>query len=157
MASLMDVKSSNSHVIMYFHITLASLTVLFMIGSDIFVRFSRHAQPTQANASSIIINTIPFSTLNISIALTMVVNIIARIFGETLVLGVHASLILATLLVTNKMAQKHLRLRLRQNYDSLTIGRSNNLRLLQNMDSFTIRRSNRVEPVVSVALVPIRD
>ena len=137
LAFLMGVKGSNSHLTMYFHITAVCLSVLFMIGSDIFVRFSRHSQPTPANAPTTIVNTIPFSTLNTSIALTIVVNVILHMFGVTLVMGVHATLIMATLLLTNKRALNHLRLRLRQNFDSLSIGRSNR--------------------VVSIALVPIRD
>ena len=142
MALLMDVEEPKSHVIIYFHATSASLTVLFMIGSDIFVRFSRRSQPAPANASTTIINTIPFSTLNISIALTVVVNIIMSMFGATMINGMQSSLILAALLVTNRKARKHVRIRVRQNIDSLTIGRLS---------------SNRVEPVVSIALVPIRD
>ena len=145
----------------YFHITCATLTALFMIGSDIFVRFYRRSQPTQVNApSSTIVNTIPFSNLNTSIALTMIVHIISNMLGVRLVRdGVSASLILATLLLTNKGAGKHLRIRLRQKFDSLTIGRINNFRLgvRQNFESLTIGRSHRVEPVVTIALVPIRD
>ena len=145
LAMLMDAEGSksNSHVNVYFHITSASLTVLSMIVSHTVVRFSRRSQPSSDNASTAIINTIPFSTLNISVALALFVNIILAMFGVTLVNGLMASLILAGLLVTNKKARKHLRLRLRQNIDSLTIGRS---------------RSNRVDPaVVSIALVPVRD
>ena len=139
----MDVEEPKSHLMIYFHATSATLTVLFMIGSDIFVRFSRRSQPTPANAStSTIINTIPFSTLNISIALTVVVNMIMSMFGATMVNGMQSSLILAALLVTNRKARKHVRIRMRQNIDSLTIGRLS---------------SNRVEPAVSIALVPIRD
>ena len=142
LALLMDVESPKSHVMIYFLVTSASLTFLFMLASDIFVRISRiSSQPSPPNASpTIIINTIPFSTLNISIALTIVVNIIMITFGVVLAPGIPATLLLATLLTTNKKARKHLRLRLRQKIDSLTIG-----------------RRNRVEPIVSIALVPIRD
>ena len=158
-AFLMGEKGSNSHLITYFHITAASLTVLFMTGSAVFVRFSRRSTPTPANAPTTIVNTIPFSNLNTSIALTIAVHIISNMLGVTLVMGVHGSLILATLLSTNKGARKHLQHRLRQNVDSLTIGRSVNLRLhlSQKMESLGIGRSHRVEPAVSVALVPIRD
>ena len=79
----MGVKGSNSHVIKYFHITAASLTVLFMIGSDIFVRFSHRSEPTLANAPTAIVNTIPFSNLNTSIAVTIAVNIVSAMFGVT--------------------------------------------------------------------------
>ena len=167
---------SNSHVVVYFHIAAATLTFLSIIGSDIFVRVSRRLQPSSqpnsqqpssTNASTVIVNTIPFSTLNLSIALAVVVNIISAILGVWLVNGLQASMILAGLVVTNKNVRKHLRLRLRQNMDSLTIGRSNQVQpigqgqgqgqgqdLRQNLDSAT---RNRVEPVVSIALVPVRD
>ena len=117
----MNVKGSKYHVIKYFHLIAVGLTVLFMIGSAVFVRFSRHSQPTSANAPTTIVNPIPFSSLNTSIALTLALNIILRFFGVKMVLGVHASLILTILLVTNKRSLKHLRLRLRQNIDSFTI------------------------------------
>ena len=152
----MDVKmGSNSHVIEYFHITCVSLTFLFMICSDTFVRFSRQSPPTSANPNhTTIINTIPFSNLNTSIALTIVVHIISNMLGVRLFMGVHASLVLATLLLTNKRVGKHLRIRLRQKFDSLTVGRSDNLCVRQNFKSLTIGRINRVEPVVTIALVP---
>ena len=166
LAFLMDVKSPNFHLIFYFHITFISLTLLFMIGSDIFVRLYRRSKPTPVNApSSTLVNPIPFLTLNISIVLTIVVNIVAKMFGLTLfnnntgntvILGELASLILATLLLTNKGALKHLRLRLRQNFDSATIGRSSSLPLFVRKTIESLR-NNRVEPVVSIALVTVRD
>ena len=85
------------------------------------------------------INTVPFLTLNISITLTVFFGIIVNIFGVSLV-NTEPTMVLAAMLATNKMARKHLRLRFRQNMDSLTIG-----------------RTNRVEPVIAVALVPIRE
>ena len=135
-----DIPSSRSHVIIYFHATSSTLTALFMIGSEIIARFSCHSQPVSTNPSPIIINAIPFSTLNISIALTIVVNIILTILSLNVVNGIQLSVVLVALFVTNKKARQHLRIRLRQNLDSLTVG-----------------SSSKVAPVVSVALVPIRD
>ena len=135
-----DIPSSRSHVILYFHATSSTLTALSMIGSEIIARFSRRLQPISTNPSPTIINAIPFSTLNISIALTIVVNIILTILGLNVVNGIQLSVVLAALLATNKKARKHLRIRLRQN-----------------LDSFTVGRSSKVAPVVSIALVPIRD
>ena len=166
---------SNSHVNVYFHIAAASLTFLFIIGSDIFVRFSRRSESSsQPNSqpSSTIVNTIPFSTLNISMTLAIVSSISSAILGVWSGNGLQASLILAGLVATNKNARKHLRLRLRQNMDSFTIGRSNRVEPVdvvlcqgqipdqdpgQNLDSFTIGRRIRVKPEVSIALVPMRD
>ena len=102
--------------------------------------------PLTSNASTTIINTIPFSTLNISIALAIVVNVIlniGRMFGIGVYFGngVQVSLFLAALLATNRKAKKHLRARLQQNLDTLTVG-----------------RSFRVDPAaISAALVVVRD
>ena len=140
LAMLMDIPSSRSHVIIYFHAISSTLTALSMIGSEIIARFSRRSQPISTNPSPTIINAIPFSTLNISIALTIVLNIILTILSLNVVNGIQLSVVLAALLATNKKARKHLRIRLRQN-----------------LDSFTVGRSSKVAPVVSIALVPIRD
>ena len=147
LAMLMDVQKSKSHLILYFHLTSGGVTGLFMIGSEIVASFSRRSQPIPANTNTtfnnnqaLIINPLPFSTLNITIALTIVVNIILNIFGLPVVNGSQLSLVLLALLVTNKKARKHLQIRFRQN-----------------MASYTVGRSSRVTPVVSIALVPIRD
>ena len=147
LAMLMDVQNSKSHLILYFHLTSGGVTGLFMIGSEIVASFSRRSQPNLANTNTtfnnnqaLIINPLPFSTLNIAIALAIVFNIILYIFGLSIVNGSQLALVLLALLVTNKKARKHLRIRLRQN-----------------MESFTVGRSSRVAPVVSIALVPIRE
>ena len=69
-------------------------------------------------------------------ALTIALNIILNMFGLSLVNGIQLSVVLAVLLGTNKKARTHLRIRLRQNLDSLTVG-----------------RNSRVEPEVSIACV----
>ena len=136
----MGLEVPETHVMIFFHAISSSLTVLLMIASEIYVRFSQHgSQSISTNVSTTIINTVPFLTLNISIALTVFFGIISNIFGVSLV-NTEPTLTLAAMLATNKMARKHLRLRFRQNMDSLTIG-----------------RTNRVEPVIAVALVPIRE
>ena len=146
LAMLMDVPESKSHVIPFFHIGLSGVTALLMIVSEIVARFYRSSQPIPASTNTtnqaLIVNPLPFSTLNIAIALSIVFNIILYIFGLSIVNGSQLALVLLALLVTNKKARKHLRNRLRQN-----------------MDSFTVGRSSRVGPVVSIALVnlPTRD
>ena len=138
---LMDVPGSRFHPILYFHLTSGSLTALFMIGSETIARFSRCSQPSPANGTTTITNAIPFSTLNISIVLAMLVKItISKLFGLSLANVIQLSVVLAALLGTNKNAQKHLRLRVRQKFDSLAIG-----------------RRRKVGPAVSIALVPIGD
>ena len=140
-ALLMGLEVPETHVMIYFHAISSSLTVLLMIASEIYVRFSQHgSQSISTNVSTTIINTVPFLTLNISMALTVFFGIIINIFGVSLVNTEPTLITLAAMLATNKMARKHLRLRFRQYMDSLTIG-----------------RTNRVEPVIAVALVPIRE
>ena len=139
---LMEVEGSSSAPVLFFHIMSASLTALAMVGSEIYARCSLSSMPLTSNASTTIINTIPFSTLNISIALAIVVNVTLNIgfevyFGN----GVQISLILAALLATNRKARKHLRARLQRNLDTLSVG-----------------RSFRVHPAaISAALVTVRD
>ena len=137
----MGLEVPETHVMIYFHAISSSLTVLLMIASEIYVRFSQHgSQSISTNVSTTIINTVPFLTLNISITLTVFFGIIVNIFGVSLVNTEPTLITLAAMLATNKMARKHLRLRFRQYMDSLTIG-----------------RTNRVEPVIAVALVPTRE
>ena len=139
----MGLEVPETHVMIYFHAISSSLTVLLMIASEIYVRFSQHGSQsisTNCNVSTTtIINTVPFLTLNISMAVTVFFGIIINIFGVSLVNTEPTLITLAAMLATNKMARKHLRLRFRQYMDSLTIG-----------------RKNRVDPVIAVALVPIR-
>ena len=138
LALLTDDKLPESHVMIYIHALSVSLTALFLFSSDIFVRCCHRSEPAQVNSSPTITNTLPFSTLNISIALTLFVNLFMKMVGVTLANGMHVSLLLVAFIVTNKRARKHLRNRLRQN-----------------MDTFFVGRGNSVEPVVSVALVQL--
>ena len=135
----MDVTLPESHELIYVHAIFVGLALLFLFCSDIFVRCCHRPDSAQVNSSSpIIANTIPFSTLNISIALTLFVNLIMKMVGGTPANGMHVSLLLVAFIVTNKKARKHLRNRLRQN-----------------MDTFFVGRGNSVQPVVSVALVQL--
>ena len=137
---LMDVPESRFHPILYFHLISGSTTALFMIGSEIVARCSRCSQPIPTNGTPTITNAIPFSTLNLSIVLAMVVKIsISKLFGLSVANGIQLSVVLAALLCTNKQAQNHIRLRIRQKLDTLNVGRI----------------SRRVEPSVSIAVVPI--
>ena len=135
-----DHGSNSSSVYFYFHLISVILTAIVMVGSEIVARFSLTPLPAN-NPSSTIINTIPFLTLNISLALAIVFNVILTLSGIRPASGVQLSLTLAALLVRNKKAQKHLRSRLRQKIDSCFIG----------------SRGSRVEPVVTIALVPVTE
>ena len=118
-------------------------TVLVMITSEIFARAMR---PTTTIVHPIcsagfIINHIPFLSLNFSIALPILVHVVTSVFFESLEgpFYLYMSVLLTTLIVTNKLARKHLASRLRQQIDTFTIG-----------------GNNTVPPFVEIALVPLR-
>ena len=91
-------------------------------------------------SAGFVLNHIPFFTLNMSIVLIMVVQIVTMIFFEfSLPFWLIISAVITTILVTNKGARAHVALRLRQQIDSFTIG-----------------GNNTVHPVVEIALVPLR-
>ena len=121
---LLDVEASKSHVIIYFHIMAGSTTAFFVIVSEIVACFSRGS----STPNTATINTIPFLTLNTSLALTMVVNIILGfLFGIPLSKGTQSSLILASLVVTNKNVRKHVKHRFRQKLAFLFIRTSSSI------------------------------
>ena len=87
-----------------------------------------------------IVNHIPFFTLNFSIVLVLVVQTVTVVFFEFRApFWLNASVVLTTILVTNKGARAHVATRLRQQIDSFTIG-----------------GNNANHQVVEIALVPLR-
>ena len=87
-----------------------------------------------------IVNHIPFFTLNFSIVLVLVVQTVTVVFFEFRApFWLNASLVLTTILVTNKGARAHVATRLRQQIDSFTIG-----------------GNKATHQVVEIALVPLR-
>ena len=85
-----------------------------------------------------IVNNIPFFTLNLSIILIMVVQMVTNVFFEfSSPFWLNASVLVTTIFVTNKGARGHVALRLRQRIDSFTNG-------------------GNVHPIVEIALVPLR-
>ena len=132
----MDVTLPESHELIYVHAIFVGLALLFLFCSDIYVRCCHRPDSAQVNSSPTITNTIPFSTLNISIALTLLADLTMKIFAITHASKLLVSLLLVGFILTNKKARKHLQHRLRQKIDTFTIG-----------------RGNSVQPVVSVELV----
>ena len=87
-----------------------------------------------------IVNNIPFFTLNMSIVLAIVVQVVAAVFvGFLFPFWLTFSAVATTILVTNKLARKHVASRLRQQIDTFTIG-----------------GNNTAHPVVSIAVLPLR-
>ena len=91
------------------------ITVLAMVTSEICVRVMRPA-PTIIEpvcSAGFIVNTIPFLTLNFSIVLGIVVHAITGFFFEfDFHIWLHISALLTAILLTNKMARKHVASRL---------------------------------------------
>ena len=88
----------------------------------------------------LIVNSIPFFTLNLSIVLMLVVQTATVFFELQTSILFNISAVLTTILVTNKGARAHVAKRLRQQIDSFTIG-----------------GNNTVHPaLVEIALVPLR-
>ena len=70
-----------------------------------------------------ITNNIPFFTLNLSIVLLLVVQIVTMVFFEfSSPFWLNLSVVVTTIFVTNKGARGHVALRLRQRIDSFTNG-----------------------------------
>merc|ERR1712192_266758 len=117
-------------------------TALAMVTAEICASIMRPASTIIQPVCSIgvIVNSIPFFTLNMSIVMILVVNTVTWVFFEIQSLFyLNLSAILTCILVTNKGARAHVATRLRQQIDSFTIG-----------------GNNTVHPAVEIALVPLR-
>ena len=125
-----------------FFVYSAGLTVLAMLTSEICAWAMRPASQIVHPVCSpgFIVNNIPFFTLNICIVLAIVLQVVAAVFGGFLIpFWLTFSAVATTILVTNKLAMKHVASRLRQQIDSFTIG-----------------GNNTVHPAVSIAVLPLR-
>ena len=150
-------------VSLIFHRAMIGLTAVVMVTSEVCAAIMRPAStsviipphPTALCSVGFVANNIPFLSLNISIVLGMVANIALNIVGYTNgATGIQFSAILACLLASNKKARKHVMLRLRQKYDTMGIGH-------WTCDNVTCPNcdfggNNTVDPVVPIALVPLR-
>ena len=127
-----------------FHRVTIGATLLIMAVSEVSARLMRPATTAVhlpgPEDDFVVENNIPFSSLNLSIMIGIIVIIVRDVvFNSYGARGIPISAVLATLLVSNKKARKHILLRLRQKIDSLAIG-----------------SNNSVHPAVSVALVELR-
>ena len=118
-----------------------------MVGSELSARLMRpattaiHPMPGSTDHFVVVQNNVPFSSLNLSIVLGIIVIIVRDVvfnaFGAD---GIPISAVLTTLLVSNKKARKHVLLQMRQKLDGIVIG-----------------GNNTVHPVVSISLAQVRD
>ena len=135
------------------------LTALVMAISDVFARVIVPA-PTAISPVTctvgFVTNNIPFLTLNFSIVIGIFVNMVMVFFFTAFgAHGVQISAVLTVLLVTNKKARDHLKLRLQQQFDSFTVGGTNLVHPVGWNNSVNPPVSkNAVDPVVSIA--PLR-
>ena len=118
-----------------------------MAGSELSARLMHpkstaiHPLPGPADHVVVIKENIPFSSLNLSIVLVIIVIIVRdAVFNAYGARGIPISAVLTTLLVSNKKAQKHVLLRLRQKLDVIAIG-----------------GNNTVHPVLTISLSQVRD
>ena len=140
------------------------LTALVMAISDVFARVMMPA-PTVIHpldcSVGFFTNNIPFLTLNFSIVIGIFVNMVMiHLFNAFGAHGVQISAILTVFLVTNKKARNHVKLRLQQKFDSFTVGAGTNLVHPSGWTNSVpppLGSNNPLHPVVSVALVPLRD
>ena len=142
------------------------LTALVMATSDVFARVIVPA-PTAISPVTctvgFVTNNIPFLTLNFSIVIGIFVNMVMIVFFNAFgAHGVQISAVLTVFLVTNRKAKNHLKLRLQQKFDSFTVGGTNLVHPVGWTNSvhppvtYSVRK-NAVDPMVSIALVPLRD
>ena len=119
-------------------LTIHGITASSMIAAEFCARIMRPANASTAGnpvilcSPSFIVNNIPFFSLNSSIALVFGLQVTLHAFAKflklnkSLVLRLQMPcLLLIAILATNKLARKHIALRLRQYFDVFTIGRNN--------------------------------
>ena len=130
-----------------FHRVTICVTILIMVGSELSARLLRpkstaiHPMQSPTNNFVVVENNVPFSSLNLSIFLAVIVIIVRDVvFNAFGARGIPISVVLLTLLVSNKKARKHVLLRLRQQLDAIAVG-----------------GHNTVHPVVEIALAEVRD
>ena len=126
-----------------FHRVTICVTILIMAASEISARLMRPKSTAihPANHFVVVENNVPFSSLNLSIFLAVIVIIVRDVvFNAFGARGIPISVVILTLLVSNKKARKHVLLRLRQQLDAIAVG-----------------GHNTVHPVVEIALAEVRD
>ena len=117
-----------------FHMSVTALALLISIACGVYVN-GGFVTPTSDHPSDLVQINIPFSNLNLAIALgivfTIVLNVLFKFEGMG---GSFMSAVLTSIFLSNKKAKKHVALRLRQLIDRFTVG-------------------NSVGPIVSIALI----
>ena len=138
---LVEVEGSMSKIFVLFSNGITGLAMLIVEICAYVMRPTSTISQDPVCSAGFIVNNVPFFTLNFSIGLVIVVQVVTGVFfGFLLPFWFNVSAAITSLLVTNKGARTFVGSRLRQKIDTFTIG-----------------RSNTVHPVVvSVAFLPPR-
>ena len=145
------------------------ITAIAMIAAEVCARIMRPANasttgnPVTLCSPSFIVNNIPFLSLNSSIAMVLGLQVTLHVFvkffklNKPLVLHLQMpSLLLIAILATNKLARKHVALRLRQHFDVVTIG-GHNVASTYNVVTIGRNKTSSTASSVSTIVVPVRE
>ena len=141
-----------------------TFTAIAMIAAEVCARIMRPANASTAGnplsvcSPSFIVNNIPFVSLNSSIALGFGLQVTLQFLKLNKPHWYQLqipSLLLIAILATNKLARKHVALRLRQHFDVVTISGQN---VVSTYNVVTIWRNNTssLASSVSTIVVPVR-
>ena len=140
------------------------ITAIAMIAAEVCARIMRPANasttgnPVSVCSPSFIVNNIPFVSLNSSFAMVLGLHVTLQFLKLNKPPWYQLqipTLLLIAILATNKLARKHVALRLRQHFDVVTIGGHN---VATTYNVVTIGRNNTsfTAPSVSTIVVPVR-
>ena len=153
-AILSGAQRPSFHPMMIFNRCAGISTAVVLIFTEV---FARTKIPSTSNslpnplASEVITsnnaltsaNKLPFSSLNISFALVVVLHILVNVLFKEPIMhyGIQMSVMLPSLLATNRKAKKHLATRLWQHKESLIVGRNKSCRMSINLHGKTLNPS----------------
>ena len=124
-------KTGMSTIARWFFLASMGVTALSMLTSiacAVYASWGVTEPPTLNPPTPLIKNNIPFSILNLAIGLGIVVSIVLNVLISFWgVNGLQMSSVLMAMLLPNKKARKHVKLRVRQLIDRLTVGGNNSV------------------------------
>ena len=141
------------------------ITAIAMIAAEVCARIMRPASTSTTGnhvsvcSPSFIVNNIPFVSLNSSIALVLGLQVTLQFIKLNKPHWYQLqipSLLLIAILATNKLARKHVALRLRQHFDVVTI-RGQNVVSTYNVVTIWRNNTSSLASSVSTIVVPVRE
>ena len=125
-----------SHPMMFLMRVSITLTCIFLLFTEVFARVSICSTSNHALTSPSIVNSLPFSSLNLSFGLGIVFQILANTVQQQQPVAHYSigmGLMLPLLLVVNKKARQHLLTRVWQWKESRVVGRESRVKDLHGM------------------------